>query len=133
MKMHIGKEADWDTMLQERVSELKERNYILKFRREPGCLYCFELSQWLQPAEFSIDEAYLFDEAGSPDAARMIYAISLAGGLKGVLVDTCDVYADNMSMQMVYKLKSERLMTNTGRVVTYERNHKPLELGKHIF
>ena len=87
------------------LAELKRKKYHLKFIREATRLFCFELDQWIAPVDFTVDESYYFQEISNPDADRMLYAISLSQGAKGVLIDTCGVYADNISPEMMQKLK----------------------------
>jgi len=79
------------------------------FNREATCLYCHQLEEWIPPENFIVDESYYFEEIESPDADRMLYAISLSQGIKGFLVDTCGVYTDNISPAMVQKLKLNEL------------------------
>ena len=90
-----------------RLAQLKEKDYLVKFKREATSLFCFELNQWIRPDNFTVDESFYFREISNPDADRMLYAISLPQGVKGFLVDTCGVYADNISPEMMQKLKSE--------------------------
>jgi len=112
--------------LTEAVSELQRRDYKLKFKRETTCLYCFELKDWITPENFIVDESYYFGEIFNPDADRMLYAISLSTGGKGFLIDTCNVYMDNISIEMIQKLKSDDLI-NTSAM------KKPIKLMNEIF
>jgi hypothetical protein len=41
-----------------------------------------------------------------PDTDRMLYAISLLHGAKGFLIDACNAYMDNISAEMLEKLKT---------------------------
>jgi hypothetical protein len=93
-------------VITETLDELKRKNYKLMFRREPGCLYCFDLNQWIMPEDFTVDESYYFEKPETPDADRILYAISSAQGRKGFLMDTCNVYADNISPEMMRKLNN---------------------------
>lgn len=95
-------------------ADLKGRGYKQTFRREPTCLYCIEIYQWIIPKLFSVDESYYFEEISSPDGDRMLYAITASSGIKGTLVDTCGVYTDNVSTEMRQKLGAihEMIFTN---------------------
>lgn len=84
---------------------LKREEYTIRLRRETTCLYCFELNQLVMPESFSIDHSYSFQEINNPDADRVLYAISFAEGRKGYFIDTCNVYSDNISPEMMEKLK----------------------------
>ncbi len=88
------------------LNSLKGKGYQLKFSREAECLYCFDWSQWITPANFKVDEFYFFVESANPDIDRILYAITLSQGGKGYLIDTSNVYADNISTEMVQKLNS---------------------------
>jgi len=85
---------------------LGSRGYKLKFRREATCIYCIELNEWIMPEDFSIDEYYYVRDIVSPDADRVLYAISIPHERKGVLIDACNVYQDNISPAMMQKLNS---------------------------
>ena len=91
------------------LDNLKRNGYKLKFRREAICLYCFELHEWIMPENFTVDEYYHFESILNPDAERILYAISLSDGFKGFLIDTCNAYMDNISSDMVEKLKLDRI------------------------
>jgi len=108
------------------LSELKRRNYKLKFKRETTCLYCFELDDWIMPENFMVDESYYFEEIFNPGADRMLYAISLSTGGKGFLIDTCNVYMDNISIEMIQKLKPDDLIKTSTK-------KKPIKLMNEIF
>lgn len=98
-----------DKVIADALSKLNKKEYKLKFRREATCLYCFQLHEWIWPENFTVDEYYYFEDILNPDADRILYAISLLGGLKGFLVDSCDVYTDNISPEMVHKLKWDKI------------------------
>ncbi len=90
------------------VDQLRRNNYTLMLRRETSCIYSYELNEWIFPDKFSVDAAYYFEVANRPDESRMLYAITLYHGYKGFLIDTCDVYMDNISRELLHKLKSNR-------------------------
>ena len=102
--MTIDITADRDLRIAAMLNELKRKGYKLKFTREAACIYCFEWQQWIMPANFMVDESYYFEETMNPDADRMLYAISLSQGGKGFLIDTCNVYMDNISPEMTQRL-----------------------------
>jgi hypothetical protein len=108
-KVVINNAADGDWVINETLSMLKRKEYKLKLRREATCLYCFELKKLITPHDFKVDESYYFEITSNPDAERMLYAISLSQGLKGFLIDTCNVYSDNISSEMVQKLKLNKI------------------------
>lgn len=95
----------------ETLTDLKTRDYHLKFRREATCLHCIELNSWITPDSFTVDEYYHFEDGSNPDEERTIYAISSIQGIKGFLIDTCLVYEDNISLEMMQKLNPEPALT----------------------
>jgi len=94
-----------ETGLAGALADLADRGYKQKFRREPNRLCCIELYRWITPDQFAVDESYYFEEISRPDIDRMVYAITTHDGVKGFLVDSCGVYADNMSFEMFQKLE----------------------------
>jgi hypothetical protein len=93
--------ANKDWIITETLNILKRKEYILKLRREPTCLYCFELEKLITPEDFRVDEFYYFEAIYNPDADRMLYAIAFSQGSKGFPIDTCNVYTDNISPEMI--------------------------------
>lgn len=88
-----------------RITELKSRGYRLRFRREATCINCIEPGFILTPENFNVDEYYHFEDPSNTDTERVLYAVSSLKGLKGILVDACFVYEDNISPEMAEKLK----------------------------
>lgn len=103
--MQTGNATTRELLFMETLNELKRAGYELEFRRETTCLYCMELQWWVMPDKFKVDESFYFESVLNPDAGRMLYAISLSHGMKGFLIDTCDVYADNISLELLHKLQ----------------------------
>jgi hypothetical protein len=107
--MQVYNVIDTSSALANVLNELKKNHYKLELRREATCLYCEELQEWIAPGEFNIDESYYFQETDTPDADRMLCAISLSRGGKGFLIDSCNVYTDNISDEMTQKLGWDRI------------------------
>src|SRR5688572_16236470 len=105
----IDNTANKDWLITEALNKLKKKEYKLKFRREATCLYCFQLHEWIQPEDFTMDKYYYFEDILNPDAERVLYAISVLQGGKGFLIDTCSVYVDNISPEMIQKLKWNKI------------------------
>ena len=108
------------------LADLTDRGYKQKFRKESGHLSCIELYRWINPDQFNVDESYYFEKIATPDTDRMIYAITANDGVKGILVDTCGVYADNMSLEMVQKLgiRKERHISADENEFTHNYNNQ---------
>lgn len=101
--------ADISLAVSDMLRQLREKEYKLEFRRDATSLYCDELDMQIMPDSFNVDESYYFEETETPDANRMLCAISLLKGEKGFLVDACNVYTDNISHEMTEKLKFDRI------------------------
>ena len=105
------------------LNALKIRGYTLTLRRESTCLYCRELGKWIMPCSFYVDESYYIEDNSNPDADRLLYAISSSLGIKGFLLESCNVYADNISREMAQKLKFKKsgfhnnILTNAGMMM----------------
>lgn len=98
--MHI-----YDT-LSAAVTDLEQRGYEYDFNLAQDCIECKSLDLQLMPEEFEIDEFYRFEGMTDPADSAVIYAISSpVGNLKGVLIDAYGVYAENVSPELLGKLK----------------------------
>ena len=99
----IGRERD--RLITEKLEELKRKGYEVELRREADCLYCPGTRLRIYPDEFEADSSIYFEDASNPNEDRMLFAISLLHGEKGFLIETCSVYMDNISTEMLNKLK----------------------------
>lgn len=88
------------------IAGLRSRGYETKFRRETSGLHCFELSCYITPDNFTVDEYYHYEDNVNTDRERWLYAVSSTQGLKGFFVDSYFVYEDNISHEMAQKLKT---------------------------
>lgn len=89
--------------LSEAVSDLKIRGYQEDFNLLSHYVECQAQDKKFHPEEFTIDEFYRFEGMTNPDDNSVVYAITSADGLKGVLVDAYGVYAENLSPTMTSK------------------------------
>lgn len=88
------------------VSDLEKRGYEYDFTLNSDFLECKAIDIRLMPEEFEIDEFYRFEGMTDPDDSAVIYAISSpVGNLKGVLIDAYGAYAENVSPELLDKLK----------------------------
>ena len=98
--MHV-----YDT-LTAAVADLEKRGYEYDFNLTKDYIECKSLDLQLMPEEFEIDEFYRFEGMTDPADSAVIYAISsLVGNLKGVIIDAYGVYAENISPELLDKLK----------------------------
>jgi hypothetical protein len=88
------------------VADLEKRGYEYDFTLSQDGLECKSLDLFLMPEEFEIEEVYRFEGMNDPDDSAVIYAISSpVGNLKGVLIDAYGAYAENISPELLDKLK----------------------------
>lgn len=120
--------ANKEWVITEVLNKLKRKEYKLKFRREATCLYCFQLHEWIQPEDFTMDKYYYFEDILNPDAERVLYAISVSQRGKGFLIDTCNVYVDNISPEMMQKLKLNKIRSRKDYLTNVSKMKKPIKL-----
>jgi hypothetical protein len=94
--------------LSEALADLTKRGYNNDFNLHSDCIECKGLNIKLKPEDFEIDEYYRFEGNTDPGDEEIVYAISSIDGTKGVLVDAFGVYADEISPEILSKLKIER-------------------------
>lgn len=88
------------------LTDLVNRGYNLDFNLTSEALECKSINLQLMPEEFEIEEVYRFEGITDPADSSVVYAISSnLGNLKGVLVDGYGVYAENISPELLNKLK----------------------------
>ena len=115
-------------VITETLNKLKREEYNLTFRRDATQLYCFQLHKWIDPGAFTVDKYYYIEDLLNPDAERILYAISIVGGQKGFLIDTCNVYMDNISPEMMHKLKLNRIINRKKDLANAGNKKKPDKL-----
>ena len=92
--------------LSEAISALKEQGYSEDLNLEDNCLECIAGKQKLMPDDFVIDKSFRFDVDEDPSDQSVLYAISSPKhGIKGLLVNGYGVYSDDMTNEMLEKLK----------------------------
>ena len=94
----------YDTVT-EAVNDLKRRGYNIDFNLEFDRIICHETPISLLPSEFEIVEVHRYEGNSDPGDEEVVYAIESKHGDKGLLVDAFGTYADNVSSEMIEKLK----------------------------
>jgi hypothetical protein len=92
--------------ITEAIQQLRERGYTEDFNLEENCIVC--RAQKLSPAEFEIMDVYRYEGNSDPDDEAAVYAIESKSGLKGILVTSYGAYTDEMSAELLEKLKRPR-------------------------
>lgn len=91
--------------LSEAINGLKKEGYTEDFNISENCIECSALSLKLFPEDFVIDKFFRFEGQSNPDDSSIIYAISAANGVKGILVDAFGIYSEAMTPDLIAKLK----------------------------
>lgn len=89
----------------EALDDLKSRGYGIDFRRDPAWVYCYVFDLWITPEQFNVDEVHRFEGSSNPADSAVVYAISSYSGLKGTLIDSYGVYAEQMTFEMARKFE----------------------------
>ena len=93
--------------LSQTIDGLKSDGYTLDFNIANNHLYCDEVNIKLSPEDFEIDKVYRFEGESDPEDESILYAISSAkNNLKGTLVNGYGISSDNVSNQLISKLKT---------------------------
>ena len=101
----------YDTVT-EAVNDLKRRGYTIDFNVEFDRIVCHETPLALMPNEFEIVEVHRYEGNSDPDDEEVVYAIESKHGHKGIVVDAFGIYADNVSTEMLEKLKMRPASNN---------------------
>jgi hypothetical protein len=92
--------------LSEAITALKKQGYSEDLNLSGSCLECIAGHKKISPAEFTIDKSFRFDVDEDPSDQAVLYAISSEKHhLKGLLVNGYGVYSDDMTNEMLEKLK----------------------------
>ena len=92
----------------EALADLYKRGYINDFNVQGNALECKNLNLLLKPDDFEITEFYRFEGDTNPSDEEIVYAIKSKKGVKGTLVSAFGIYADEVSDDILKKLKIYR-------------------------
>ena len=93
--------------LSEAMNALREEGYVLDFNLKHNCIDCNNGQDILLDSEFEVDSFYRFEGMSDPADASILYAISSKKkGLKGLLVNGYGIYSDQLTDEMIKKLKT---------------------------
>ena len=90
----------------EALSDLTKRGFTHDFSIKSDTIECSEIGLMLRPDDFEIVELYRFEGNSNPDDEEVVYAIESKSGIKGVLVSAFGTYADEISSELIKKLKN---------------------------
>src|SRR5436189_294892 len=95
--------------LSEAISLLQQEGYTEDLNLQTNCVECKNLDLKIHPADFTIDKFYRFEGESSAEDEEVVYAISSDKySIKGILVDAFGKDADEMSSEIIEKLKMHR-------------------------
>ncbi|MBC6369076.1 phosphoribosylpyrophosphate synthetase [Algoriphagus sp. AK58] len=95
---------NFEPTLVETLEKLRKEGYTEDFNIRFDSLICGDVC--LLPHQFEVDKTFRFEGNTNPSDEAILYAISsLDGELKGVLVNSYGVYADEITEEMVDKLR----------------------------
>jgi hypothetical protein len=92
----------------EALAGLAQRGYTNNFNIQCDSLECKDLNLMLRPEDFEIVEFYRFEGDSNPGDEETVYAIQSKDGVKGVLVNAFGIYSDELTDEILQKLKIER-------------------------
>jgi len=88
------------------LKDLKQRGFTVDFNLAFDHVKCQASGVCLNPSQFEITEHYRFEGNSNPDDSSVVYAIeSKDGSMKGTLVSAYGMYSDNISDEMIQKLR----------------------------
>ncbi len=92
--------------LVEAINGLKQQGYGIDYNLEQNCIICSNKIHKLHAEEFKVDKYFRFDGDTNPEEESIIYAISsLNDELKGILINGFGSMSDDMTNEMIEKLK----------------------------
>lgn len=93
--------------LIEALSDLKNEGYVEDFNLKQNCLECRNGKYRIFHNEFEIDNYFRFDgDDSSPDSSSILYTItSKKYELKGTLINSFSIYSNDITDEMLSKLK----------------------------
>lgn len=95
--------------LSEAVTLLQQDGYTEDFNIQSNCMECKNLDLKIHPNDFAIDKFYRFEGDSSAEDEEVVYALSSDKyKIKGILVDAFGKDANEMSTEIMEKLKMRK-------------------------
>lgn len=92
--------------LSDAINDLKAKGYTEDFNLLQNCIECRERNFKIFHNEFHIDQVFRFDVNTDPGDQSVLYAISSdKHNVKGLLVNGYGIYTEDLSNEMLEKLK----------------------------
>jgi hypothetical protein len=95
---------NYEPTLVETLENLRKEGYTEDFNIRFDSLIC--ANACLLPSQFEVDKVYRFEGNTNPSDEAVLYAVSSVDGkIKGVLINSYGVYADEMTEELIDKLR----------------------------
>lgn len=92
--------------VSEAIEQLRQKGFTLDFNLKENCIVCHP--EKFNINEFEIVDVYRYEGDTDPADEASVYAIESKSGLKGVLVTGYGISTDEMSAQLLQKLKEHK-------------------------
>jgi hypothetical protein len=90
----------------EAISQLRKQGFTRDFNLEENCIVCHP--DRFSHDEFEIVDVYYYEGATDPADEATVYAIESRSGVKGILVTGSGMDMDNITSEILEKLKIRR-------------------------
>lgn len=95
------------TSVSESIRQLVSQGYTENLSARVDHFECCSGSHKIYPQDVRVDKMLRFENASDPDDQSIIYAISsIKDGLKGIYVEAYGIYQDEVSKDMLERLKN---------------------------
>ncbi|MFK8009074.1 MAG: phosphoribosylpyrophosphate synthetase [Saprospiraceae bacterium] len=92
--------------LVEALNDLKSKGYSYDFNLLDKGLRCEKLDKDFSPVEFNVEEVIHFEgDDSSADSRSILYVIETSSGIQGTLLTTNSIYHNNLSKELIEKLR----------------------------
>lgn len=92
--------------LTDTIRELQKKGYTYSFVPQFDHFTCSDERYQIRPQDFYIDEIYRFENESDPDDQSILYALDCQKlGIKGLYVESYGLYHDELSAQMLERIK----------------------------
>jgi len=98
----MARSAHYATV-SEAITALRQRGFTRDFNLEENCIVCHP--DRFRHDEFEIVDVYYYEGQSDPADESTVYAIQSTSGVKGILVTGSGMNMDNMTTEILEKLK----------------------------
>jgi hypothetical protein len=95
------------TTLSEAINDSKKNGYQVDFNVTENQFESIALNQKWDPEELTVVKFYRFEGYSNPDDNSILYLVETNDGKKGLLVDSYGAQHNDISSEMIQKLKMD--------------------------